>query len=279
MTPDRFNHLKIVGVVAHTFSVNSFSGQVLQERIETDAFGQFIADANVSLLSDAKLLSKVLSTDIAKIDDTKLMSDELAQLGPSRDYRSMNLNSDIFSFFYPKLKMPEFDEYFEKQSIEKIVRRRSDYGDANLKCSTQYDRVKTAFDKIIESNNLKSSITDNNFYLALSCNGLGPDANYSFGVLFLTAEVVNLMNTDGKLTCLIAHELGHRLLKHGRIQISQAQQELDADAMATVLTSHAGYEKKDCLDFAAETSVFDVHFGGYPSSFERMLNINRINFP
>lgn len=275
---DNLNRLKLIGVVTHTFSVDSF-GQILEKRIETDPFGQYIADANVSLLSDAKSLSNVLSLDITKIHNNALLSDELTQLGPLREYRSSDLDSDAFSFFYPQLKKPALDESFETQSVEKIFRRRSEYGDANLNCSSQFNRVKVAFDNIIKKNKLESKFSDENFYLALSCNGLGPDANYSFGVLFLTGEIVNLMDTDGKLTCLISHELSHRLLKHDRIRVGQAQQELDADALATILTVRSGYGKQDCRDFVGETSVFDAHLDGYPSSFERLLNINRMIFP
>lgn len=59
----------------------------------------------------------------------------------------------------------------------------------------------------------------------------------------------------------------------------QAQQELDADSLATVLTVRSGYDKKDCRDFVNETSVYDIHLNCYPSSFERVVNINRMIGP
>jgi hypothetical protein len=266
--------VSLVGVVAHTFNDEA--------NLQKDEFGAFVDNANISPLRDAKNLNTVLSLDIPNLSDSNFLGNKKIALNTPELKVSdwLTQQKDFPSLFYSEKSF-----WKKPKDLTNISKKRQElensYGNSQVKCPQETNRVQSVFNNIISKNNLSKYLEgDNNLRIFVDCENNGLDAGTWYGSLKISKGMIKSLKADGALSCLVAHELSHHLLKHDQIvrnEIFISRKELDADALGAALTLQAGYTKADCGTFLTFAAVLDGGIAGsedpYPTSYERMQNL------
>lgn len=270
--------VSVVGVVAHTF--NNETG------LQKDEFGTFIDNANISPLRDAKNLNMILNLDIPNLNDAIFLGNKKMALN-TPELRVSDWLKDQKDF--PSLFYSTKSFWKQPKALQSIFKKRKEYenkfGNFQEKCPQENNRIQNIFANIVARNNLRRYLEgDNSLKVYVDCENNGLDAGTWFGTIMISRGIINTLTEDGALSCLVAHELSHHLLRHDQIinnEILISRKELDADSLGAALTMQAGFSRADCGSFLRFVTMLDNGIPGskdpYPTSYERIQNLKDLN--
>ena len=266
--------VSVIGVVAHTFNDET--------ALQKDEFGVFVDNANISPLRDAKNLNTIMTLDISNLIESDFLGNKkLAFNTPELKVSDwLTQQKDFSSLFYPTNLF--WKKPLDLQSISKTRQEyENKFGKFQVRCPLETERVIDIFNNIVSKNSLgKYLVGDDSLRIFVDCENNGLDAGAGHGSLKISKGMINTLKNDGPLSCLVAHELSHHLLKHDQIirnEIFISKKELDADSLGAALVIQAGFSKADCGRFLTFAALLDGAVAGsedpYPTSYERMQNL------